>query len=226
MKSVKVEASIILNCLIGPFDRAGHFRRFSECAAQVMERCDHHDPIFRYLYTDITFALGLHKKPEVGSETHMQQTWEHVKKCPLFYKKSCIVRLGRWFHHELGAVNFFQWAPVMLMVLLHMGLELGWWNHISETPLCSKEEKIELLGEAGQQDAEDLPRKPMEGSAGVGEKLPRTVKESNMELEKKRRSANGNLHFAALFLSRSRETRLWQAALWFCEPFRVRHARM
>lgn len=41
MKCIKVEGSIVLNCLIGPFDRAGHFRRFSEAAKRMFETSDY-----------------------------------------------------------------------------------------------------------------------------------------------------------------------------------------
>ena len=225
MKSVRVEASIVLNCLIGPFDRAGHFRRFSECGKRMLQQCDHTDPIFKYLYLDIASALGLHKQAELGSEDHMQRTWAYVHKCPLFQKKGAITRLGRWFQHEHSAMAFFEWAPVMLLALLHMGLELGWWHHISETPLHTREQKVELLADPDDSDGELQQEEVAARPVAQCEELPRTVKESNAELEKKRRSAHGNLHFTALFLSRSRETRLWQAAVRFCELFRTRHGK-
>lgn len=180
--------------------------------------------MYRYLYMDIAVALG-GDLSGLGSDEHMQTTWNRIRGCPLFENKTCIMRLGRWFQHERKASTFSPWAPVMLLVLLHMGLETGWWKHISETPLFNKEACIELLADTpdatGELPSDDGGTARFDPDAP----LPKTMQESNEELERKRKSANGNLHFAALFLSRSRENRLWRASVALAEPFSEQHGR-
>jgi len=114
------------------------------------------------------------------------------------------------------------------LILLHMGLHRGWWHNFSETPLFNQDRQMEIELEAEDVVVGELAA--MAADARVQREdaeapLPRTVKESNEALEGMRTTASGNLHFSALFLCRSRERRLWKAAVGLSEPFRVRHGK-
>ena len=97
---------------------------------------------------------------------------------------------GRWFQPRRCWKQFAGWSAVYLLVLLYVGLHLGWWSSLETSPLAGTAEPPNLeLSEVDDPDGEAVPhienpkgapRQPTAGSCNVGHGDPeRRVSGSN-----------------------------------------------
>ena len=87
---------------------------------------------------------------------HMQEVFEALPRSKIFQQKGDKVKLGRWASWFNANRAWRGQKMALLLVLLFMGLNKGWWSKMSELPIFSGG-RHDLPDDASEGDPEDEP---------------------------------------------------------------------
>ena len=138
---------------------------------------------------------------DYSSDRHMAEVWERCKSSNVLHKKGKRVRMGRWWS-LLAACHDMQGEEVLLLlILVYVGMREKFWTSIWQSPLCKAtlSQEPEPGGVEGEEPAEAAGAAVPAADTAPGVSKPRTVRESNKEVEAKRKTAKkhtGIVHHA------------------------------
>lgn len=136
LNSIKVEMTICLNGLQGPWSDNGNFGKVAACAEQYFKNNTFECPIFRAVYDWIALDRNQGKRlVGFGSEEHIRATWDELASCPIIVKKLDQVKLGRWHNWTLKMWRVSEHGSTLLLLLLVLGMMEKWYKDIYDSPL-------------------------------------------------------------------------------------------
>ena len=136
--AIRLELTVALNFMHAPFRTSANRGRVSEVAREYFANRTHACELYRHLYEDISLAMnGGRPHPRLGEESHIRETFEQLRTLECYSKNFALAKLGR-FHDFVSKVGRVQkYSSALLLMLLYIGLHVGWFKNIEETPLAS-----------------------------------------------------------------------------------------
>lgn len=205
---LKHESLCVTNLGNAPWSGSGHFGKYSDAAHEYKDNYDCADPLFQATYSAIAFDLSDgFLTPEVGSQEHMREVFDMLVSSDLWEKKGETAKGRRWFQTTRRWEDKSRQMSMLLHMLLYIGMHLGWWKSLKESPLGpllqgTGAEAGQLLDDDGEPRlAADEPARERHGvatPAAVGHVGPDTVAGSSKQADKATSDKNGCFLAAAI----------------------------
>ena len=170
----KKEAAVLTSFKRGPWAGAAHHGRVKASRLEYFGWATSAEPLFQELYPFMCRCYYRNNMPpEYGSDAHVSFMFEKAKKARVVTHTGCKVKRSRWFNLETQLSLMLPELGFLLLVLLRIGLFLGWYEGISQCPLFKDlpppdfkdfDDDAEPPGEegpgeepAGEEDDDELP---------------------------------------------------------------------
>ena len=214
---VLLECVCVWNVASGPHDGAAHWGKLMQAGRHLLRHGDASDPWF------LLFAEGIaqdhHDKPmDYMSEAHLQRIWGYLPHSKALQGKGDRVKLGRWLSWwDACEQRHESWTETLMLLALH-GMKSGYWKDVGSSPLGGDNQAglVDVqTGALGEDAVAALP-----GNIEM-EQPPRTVKESNKELEKLRKAGRNNIELCIIILNNTVTRRLMHVLRLAVRPLRL-----
>jgi hypothetical protein len=138
LPTLKDEMALVCSVGTGPWKGGAHFGKYSEAMAEYTNNFTWRDDLFQFLYNRITCDLNFGVRPPGwATEEHMRSTFETMRESNIFADIGRAVKLNRWFHFTQQFRLIQAMTSQLLLALVYIGLHLGWWAHVDDSPLRS-----------------------------------------------------------------------------------------
>lgn len=225
------EWSSVLTLRKGPFGKQANHRVLQGVARDMLNKLDHTNAIFEFLYPDISKAMVEHDLPEYGSNKHMECVWQRLMARLCGQKMGKNPKSNRWWSLEARGLAFLGNEAEYLgtfMLLVYLGYTRGWWTRFEKSPLLGFLDQ-ELAEDAAEAD-DGLDAAILDTSSDEGEDLaddlgdgdadpqPKSKGEARKQVADLKRKALHSMHFAAQVMGRPLSKRLFHGMCLFSEP--------
>ena len=136
LNALKIEALLVLNLMVGPWQGAGNLGKLHGAMEQFLStQCPEH-PLFQACYPYLTETKHMNVFPfNYGSPEHQQEVWEWLKTLPIWFQKFEVVKSGRWHNFTAKSSRLEKYCGAVFFAILIFGFAEGWYKSIYETPL-------------------------------------------------------------------------------------------
>lgn len=213
---VVLEFTIVFNLLHAPWGGDAFFWTVQDAAKRYMECASIDDPLFGYMYEDLSVSAGS-VGLDFGTVEHMQRMLSRLGQSPVLASKGDHVRLGRWMSFFREADKRSDSLYELLVFLVYIGYRCKFWSTIDDSPLTAGRRD----DAGGDQEGEDMAEPdPVPDGAP-----PATVRSSNIELDKLRKTSRNMLDLSCAILGNRLRFRLLQVLRVAHNPIRAAFAR-
>ncbi|CAK0877019.1 unnamed protein product, partial [Prorocentrum cordatum] len=207
LHSRKLQAMVCYRAFSGPFHSCAFWNAFKSCATHFFKISKSDCPLYDICYPLICEDRGISMEQQIDP-SFREKLWKLLPSSACFHRMGFQPVLGRWGNFESKHTAFNPDRSVILMILLHMGIQKGWWKDVQHSPLfkvltdvgdvCDDDGLHDLAG--GGDDA-DGPPDPPAPAGGLALAAKPKVKDSNAALQRVRQSRVNTLDFACWYLA-------------------------
>lgn len=139
LKWVRHQALLTLNIGTAPWKGCAHFAKYSEAAQEYFSSFTTKDELFQEFYLPLSCDRHAGVLLETyGSPEHQQHIWDWCIASKLVSNVGEGAKSGRWFQWPRRWRTFEPYKSLLLLLLTYMGIHLGWWPSLQESPLSRR----------------------------------------------------------------------------------------
>lgn len=225
MQYKRQEAAVVYRSFSGPYNSCAFWQSFKGCAKNFFKHagpdCDEYVHIYPLICADRKISLEYQL-----DDDHRKQLWYSLPSSRCFQAMGFQPVLGRWGNFELKHTQYCNDESVILMILIRMGITLAWWPSAVKSPLFGlmnefvDEEDDDIMPGLYEDPEDDEPAAPAAASSAIDPKqsVAKSVRQSNLELQKVRSTKVNTLDFACWHLADKDGRRQLDAAVCATEP--------
>ena len=239
LKLVKAERTIVNNVWSGPWDGAAHFRCLQEAAEEYFSSHDHNCELFILLYPRIAEQLGgVVSNAPLGSDEHRYAVRQLLPRLPCFSNKGFKAMSNRWYQMQKKIRASAPFDTCLLLIILYVGLTLGWWPSVKDTPLAwrqgSRAAARELVaavcdaaavGECPAEPAAHAGNEPRRRRRGSAAPPAKPVETSNHGAENLRGRCKNSMNLVGEILASRYHHIMSVAMAEFTKPLELEHGK-
>eukprot|EP00971_Amphidinium_carterae_P303450 6029843-Amphidinium_carterae.1 len=138
MKWLLGDMALLTSVSSAPWKQSGHFRKWSESAAEYLANFSEQDGLFQLLLPLCTERLYKGMWPSGWKDkSHARDLFEHMRVSGALNAKGIRARLGRWFQVPNRFREISTQLGFVVLAIAYAALTMGWTEHFSEGPLAT-----------------------------------------------------------------------------------------
>lgn len=170
--------------------------------------------LFQWFFDELCDEMESHPL-DYGSARHQAEIWSRCRNSIVMQRKCRRGRMGRWSSLFAAVGEYKGNIVVLLMVLVYVGIQSKFWVSVWESPLG----KAPDLSEQTPKDEVIAATSAAGGAAASSTNAPKTVRESNQEVEEKRGKANNTLELSVVLLANGARRRTFEILAYLVQPY-------
>lgn len=167
----------------------------------------------------------------------MRSTWLALPECELFVSKGRKVRMNRWFSWVKKTESIQKFGSVLLLILMYIGVTSNMYETVGDLPLLGTAKRPAGLADpidrpgasATTSSKAAAPANASSSSSGGAQgaqqapALRASVRDSNQEIDKLRRSCANTIHLASCVLANRTSMKVLSMMRLTTTPFEMAH---
>jgi len=163
---VKIERTMCMNLRFGPWHGHSHWHTMHEAFLEYHRSSSHRCPLFQLLMERIARQRnGGVLSSDFGSEEFAKGLWDSLPKASYWGGIKNEVKLNRFFSFCGRSREFRPDEGTVLLALLYIGINKGWFSGVDDTPLCNASKRVDLDSVVASAEAPTSSAAPMASRA-------------------------------------------------------------
>ena len=142
---MKIARTMCMNLRYGPWHGHAHWHTLKEAFREYHRSSSHKCPLFQLLLERLAKQRNDGELPsDFGTEDFAMRLWDDLPSSKYWGGVKNEVKLNRFFSFCGRSREFRPDHGVLLLTLLYIGINRGWFQGIDDTPLCGPPKKLDL----------------------------------------------------------------------------------